>query len=35
MADDQNSPREGKATIAQGFNDVNKQFAACQLQLDP
>ena len=35
MADDQKTPREGKAKIARGFNDVNKQFAACQLQLDP
>ena len=35
MADDQKTPREGKAKIARGLNDVNKQFAACQLQLDP
>jgi hypothetical protein len=35
MAADQETPGDGKANIARGFNDVNAQFAACQLRLDP
>jgi len=35
MAADQETPGDGKANIARGFNDMNAQFAACQLRLDP
>ena len=35
MAADRETPHEGKANIAQGLNDVNKELAACQLRLDP